>query len=82
MKKALKKEIMGMLATSINITLNSIDEKAASKIAKSVERAAEKLTKKFAKRMKVKGKLKNEVKQIVGKKKSKGLAPVEKSTSE
>ena len=82
MKKSLEKEIKNMLVTSIHITLNSIDEKAASKIKKSVEKTADTLTKKFAKNMKVKGKAKTDVKEIVSKKKKKGLAPAEKSASE
>ncbi len=54
-----------MLKASINLTLNSVDEKAALKISKSVEKAAEKLTRKFARRLKAKSKLKNEVKGIL-----------------
>jgi len=82
MKKALKKEIKGMLITSINISLGSIDEKSASKISKSIEKAAEKMTKKFAKHLKVKSKAKADVKDAVSKKKKKGLAPVEKTAAE
>lgn len=75
MKKALKKEIREMLITSISITLNSVDEKAAAKISKNIDRAAERLTRKFGKKLRVKGKVKEDVKALVGKKKN-GLEPV------
>lgn len=77
MKKALRKEIQSMLITSINITLNTIDEKAAGKISRSIEKTAERLTKKFAKRLKMKGKVKEDVTLMLGKKKKKVLQPVE-----
>jgi hypothetical protein len=77
MKKALRKEIKSMLVTSINITLNTIDEKAAGKISRSVEKTAERLTKKFAKKLKMKGKVKEDVNLLMGKKKKKALKPVE-----
>jgi hypothetical protein len=77
MKKALRKEIQSMLITSINITLNTIDEKAAGKISRSVEKAAEKLTKRFAKKLKMKGKVKEDVSKLVGRKRKKALQPVE-----
>jgi hypothetical protein len=77
MKKALRKEIKSMLVTSINITLNTIDEKAAGKISRSVEKTADRLTKKFAKKLKMKGKIKEDVAEMVDRKKKKGLKPVE-----
>lgn len=71
----MKKEIRNMLKTSINITLNAIDEKAANKIARSVDKAAERITKKFVKNLKLKGKHKEEIKGLLHK--DNALAPVE-----
>lgn len=76
MKKALKREISNMLKTSMNLTLTSIDEKAAARVKKSVEKAAERLTAKFAKKLKGKGKLKGQVNQMVGKKSKPPLEPL------
>lgn len=76
MKKALKKEISQMLRTSIAITLNSVDEKAALKIKKTIEKATNRIAKKFGKKAKIKAQ--SGPKALNGKKKN--LTPVESTT--
>lgn len=62
-----------MLRTSIGITLNSVDEKAALKIKKTIDKAADRIAKKFGKKAHLQNK--DASKTIKGKKKK--LVPVE-----
>lgn len=62
-----------MLRTSIAITLNSVDEKAALKIKKTIDKSADRIAKKFGKKAKLQAR--EASKTIKGKKKK--LVPVE-----
>ena len=54
-----------MLKASIELSLGSVDQKAAGKVKKSVRKAADKITSKFAKKLKGKRKLKGQVDEIL-----------------